>query len=169
MYTSTSDYIKSLILDGGIINLTWDNTTRTSYRTLTIGSLSGSGGTVKINTDLTNDTGDTVTITSAASTPAIKVAIAYDPIMKTMSGLGYHAVTSASSYTPVTAAAGVSLSGALSEYNAYSYIPEFTGSTITGLNLGVSSNTKAAASAASGFGIADPDKCQPPQKTPWRS
>ena len=78
------------------------------------------------------------------------MAIAYDPILAQLSGLGYHAVNSGG-YSPVTGSGtgSVTLTGATSEHKAYSYFPVFSGSSITGLELGVSSNTKAAASAAS--------------------
>ena len=150
-YSATKNTIRALNLSGGIVDLTWDNNKRTAYRTLNITDLSGTGGKIKINTNLSGNTGDT--LAAALSTGAnLGVAITYDPIMDTLSGVGYHAINTAGTYSPVTnsGAGSLTLTGVTSESKAYSYVPVFTGTNITGLELGASSNTKVAASAASG-------------------
>ena len=69
-YSASSDYIGSLALNGGIIDLTWDNPARTGYRTLTIDSLSGHGGTIRMATDLANThSGDQVTVATGSAVP----------------------------------------------------------------------------------------------------
>ena len=148
-YSTNVNTINQINLsNSGSIDLTWDNTTRSTYRTLNIGTLNGNNGIIKVNTNLAGNTGDTLATTTNHATN-LGAAITYDPIMESISGVGYHEI-GAGTYSPVSGGSSA-LSGVTSEHKEYSYVPVLSGTnTITGLNLGVSTNTKAAVSAASG-------------------
>lgn len=154
--SSYSNYVNSitaLTLTGGIVDLIWDGS-RNTYRTLNIGTLKGGSGTFKIKTDLANHTGDTIVIGTVTSPTTLGVAVT-DPVHPGVIAVsGNEMVTMqpfSTSYTPLTVTSGasnVTLVGAASDSGAYSIVPIFTGSSITGLQVGAGTNTKAAAGAA---------------------
>ncbi|MBP2637092.1 MAG: prn 1 [Firmicutes bacterium] len=148
-YSTTKNTISTLALDGGIIDLTWDNPTRTSYRTLTLNSVSGSGGNVRIATNLADNTGDMVATGTLNSAANLKVGVTYD---RSLSTITQPTTLYATSYTPVSASAGannLTVTGVTTDSGAFSLMPTFSGTSLTSLTVGVGSNTKAAASSAS--------------------
>lgn len=144
-YVSATNSIAALNLaDSGVVDLTWDDSHRTTARTMAITNLTGNGGTLKLNTDvLNNSTGDLVNVTTVTGTPTLQAAITYDPVV--VNGTGYYTATT--NYKPIVAT-GAILTGVQTESGAYSLLPSFENDILVGLQVGVSSNTKAAASAA---------------------
>ncbi|MBP2637052.1 MAG: prn 4 [Firmicutes bacterium] len=148
-YSATENTVSALTLSGGIIDLTWDDNQRTSYRKLNVNTLNGNGGTLKLNTDMANSTGDTAAIGTLSSAATLKVAVTYD---RSLSTITQPTTIYASGYTPVSAASGASnltLAGVTTDSGAFSLTPTFNGTSLTSLAVGVGSNTKAAASSAS--------------------
>ncbi|WP_169717608.1 hypothetical protein SPSIL_001180 [Sporomusa silvacetica DSM 10669] len=151
LYSATLNTINALDLSGGIVDLTWDAASRTSsYRNLAITTLSGTGGTFTINTDVANNTGDTITIGTLSSVSNLKVAVNYD---SSLAAITQPTTLYSSSYTPISVTNGgsnLTVTGVTTDNGAYSITPTFSGTTLTSLAVGVGSNTKAAASSASG-------------------
>lgn len=149
-YSTSENTVKTLNLSsGGTADLTWDNTARTTARTLNIGTVSGIGGKVKINTDIANHTGDQIVIHTVNQPTTLQVDIGYDGAMArgtTYSG----AVTNYSPVTVLNGANYLTLIGTAKEERAYRLSPTFSGTNLTNIEVGASSNTKAAASAVSG-------------------
>lgn len=146
--SSNNDINGILNQSGGTIDFTYDNQTRTSsYRTLSVATLNGTGA-LKINTNLSSGTGDSITAYSVASGTALSVSVTYDSLMDATTGVG--TVYSGSGYSVATGsgASNITLTGATSDYGAYSYTPTFSGTTLTSLKAGVGTNTKAAAGSA---------------------
>ncbi|TWH46758.1 outer membrane autotransporter protein [Sporomusa sp. KB1] len=151
LYSTTLNTINALNLAGGIVNLTWDNANRTSsYRNLAITTLNGMGGTFTMNTDVANNTGDIITIGTLSSASNLKVAVNYD---SSLAAITQPTTLYSSSYTPISVITGgsnLTVTGVTTDSGAYSLTPNFSGTTLTSLAIGASSNTKAAASSASG-------------------
>jgi len=151
LYSATLNTINALNLSGGIVNLTWDDAIRTSsYRNLSITTLSGTGGTFTINTDVANNTGDIITIGTLSSASKLKVAVNYD---SSLAKITQPTILYSSSYTPISVTSGgsnLTVTGVTTDSGVYSLTPNFSGTTLTSLAIGASSNTKAAASSASG-------------------
>jgi len=152
LYSTTDNSISSLNLAGGIVDLTWDDKSRTTtYRNLDIAAFSGTGGTLKINTDVAGSVGDTVTIGTVSSATNLKVAVTYDRSLASITKPT--TIYTSANYSPVSAASGtdyLTLTGVTTESGVYSIKPNFSGTSLTSLAIGASSNTKVAASAASG-------------------
>lgn len=151
-YSKTLSTINTLNLSGGIIDLAWDNPARATSRKLVIGTLSGNSGTIKISTDLANNTGDTVSIGTLSANSSMGIGVNYDSSLTSVtspttiyaSGAGYKPVTITTS-----GLSSLALNGVLTENGAYSTMPNFINNNLTSLTVGTSSNTKAAASSAS--------------------
>lgn len=150
-FVSATNSISTLNLSGdGIVDLTWDNTMRTTYRTMEMGNLSGTGGVYKINTSLGSNTGDVIAITTdnQAATAVNTIKVVYDP-----------SVGASGSSTVVTGAtSGATYVGGTSESRAYGITPvvEKVADTdnweISSLVTVASENTKTAADAALSMG-----------------
>lgn len=147
-YSTSKNTISSLNLSGGIVDLSWDDIARTTYRSLNIGTLSGNGGTFRINTDLYKNTGDKITLSKLNSNGKLNIAVAYDSsIANVTQPTTIYAASKG--YSPLTLGdTAQAASGVASDYRAYSIMPNFSGANLTSLTLDASSNTKAAASAA---------------------
>lgn len=114
----------SVVSDGGVIDLTWDNRTRTASRELNLNSFSGTG-TVILNTNVNNfsDTGDFLEIQNGKS-GTLTVKVSHDPIFD--SGASVQGTTSV-----VTVDSGyddLNVVGGTMAYNAKNYTPHITGS-----------------------------------------
>lgn len=147
LYSATTNYVDSINMDGGIIDLTWDDSIRTTTaRNVTVGTLGGSGGTVKINTNLANDSGDTLTVNNATGSPTIKVQIGYDP---TVASTGI-VTTNGYDILKGTAKDNINLEGAVSDIGAYRIVPVFSGGRLQNVKepVSASENTKIAADVA---------------------
>ncbi len=121
--------------DGGIIDLTWDgwkddgtyDTTRAyrsgtnnSFRSLTVDSLSGAGGILKIDSDLANSRADTLTVGSASTATALKVQINYDDFFAN-SAKGDIVSGKALVVTDNSSGKTLTVTGTKSEYNEKTY------------------------------------------------
>jgi outer membrane autotransporter protein len=150
-YAINKNTISSLNLAGGIVDLTWDANTRTAQRQLDITALSGTGGTLKIHSDVANSTGDSVNIGAISSEAKLNVVVNYDRSLAAI--IEPTTLYTSSNYSPVTAAAGeeyLTIAGVTTENGAYLITPHFTGTNLTSLSIDASSNTKAAASVTGG-------------------
>ena len=150
-FVSATNSISTLNLSGdGIVDLTWDDSMRTTYRTMEMGALSGTGGVYKINTNLGSNTGDVIAITTdnQEATAVNTIKVVYDP-----------SVGASGSSTVVTGAtSGATYVGGTSESRAYGITPvvEKVAGTdnweISSLVTVASENTKTAADAALSMG-----------------
>ena len=126
--TTTDNSIDTLTLsNGGIVDLTWDNATRSSeFRTLSIGALTGEGGVFKINSDLAKNQADQITLGENSTSTSVGIDVAYDP------ALAADNLTTASSITGkalvLTDKSGnlASVKGVADSYNLYDYTPTIT-------------------------------------------
>jgi hypothetical protein len=70
--------------NGGVVDLTWDNPTRSdSFRQLYVdlGKLSGAGGVFKINSDLANNRADSLIMSMYSAATQAYIDVAYDPYL----------------------------------------------------------------------------------------
>jgi len=108
----------AVVSNGGVIDMTWDNRTRTSYRELALQSYSGDG-TVIIATNVNTsgfDTGDYVQIDEGKG-GTLTVKVSYDPIFD--SGASVQGTSSV-----VTVVSGnLNVVGGTMAYNAKNYTP----------------------------------------------
>ena len=123
-YTTTAASIGSLTLsDGGIVDLTWDNATRTdSFRTLDVGTLTGDNGVFKINSDLANNAADSISIGAGSTSTTAYIDVAYDPYLTSETLTAGKSITGKASV--VTASpTGMTFIGQQDSYNLYTYTP----------------------------------------------
>ena len=126
-YTVADNSITRLTLnDGGIVDLTWDNSMRnpfTSARTLSIHRLTGNNGTFMINSDLAHNVADKISVAGAdVDTVNEYIQVKYDPYLTTTNlGTGEELLGKAEvvSSAPNT----LSFTGKQGEYNTYKYTP----------------------------------------------
>ena len=78
LYSASKNTITALNLAGGIVDLSWDDRARTTFRNLNIGTLNGSDGTFRINTEINKNTGDKIAISTLNSNTKMNIAVAYD-------------------------------------------------------------------------------------------
>ena len=147
-YQTTVNSIKTLTLqNGGLLDLTWDDPARGSaWRSMEIKEFTGQEGIARINSDIANNTGDTIKIDEVKSEGAsLGVQIGYDPATQkdygTYTGLGQYAVLTGDG------ADNVAVYGVMAESGARAYTPLFEGAKITGLNVAPSSNIRSAGNA----------------------
>lgn len=147
-YQTTVNSIKTLTLqNGGLLDLTWDDPARGSaWRSMEIKEFTGQEGIARINSDIANNTGDTIKIDEVKSEGAsLGVQIGYDPATQkdygTYTGLGQYAVLTGDG------ADNVAIYGVMAESGARAYTPLFEGAKITGLNVAPSSNIRSAGNA----------------------
>lgn len=147
-YQTTVNSIKTLTLqNGGLLDLTWDDPARSSaWRSMEIKKFTGQEGIARINSDIANNTGDTIKIDEVKSEGAsLGVQIGYDPATQkdygTYTGLGQYAVLTGDG------ADNVAVYGVTTESGARAYTPLFEGAKITGLNVAPSSNIRSAGNA----------------------
>jgi outer membrane autotransporter protein len=109
--------------DGGIVDLTWDNPTRTdAWRILVVRNLTGDGGVFKINSDLANNKVDSISIGAASSSTQAYIDVAYDPYFTGETLSAGKAVTGKA--TVVTASSTtMTFTGKQDSYNLYTYTP----------------------------------------------
>jgi len=124
-YTTTANSIDALTLkDGGIVDLTWDNPTRSSeFRTLSVGNLSGDDGVFKINADLRNNKADNISIGEGSTSTRAYIDVAYDPVLASETLTAGKTITGKAN---VVSASPTSMTfiGKLDSYNLYSYTPD---------------------------------------------
>ena len=111
-----------------------------------IKEFTGQEGIARINSDIANNTGDTIKIDEVKSEGAsLGVQIGYDPATQkdygTYTGLGQYAVLTGDG------ADNVAIYGVMAESGARAYTPLFEGAKITGLNVAPSSNIRSAGNA----------------------
>ncbi|MGL5270631.1 MAG: autotransporter outer membrane beta-barrel domain-containing protein [Selenomonadaceae bacterium] len=139
----TGGTVTNLTSSGGTIDLYNNNSS--SFRNLTLTSFSGTA-TAIVHTDIANNTGDHVSISSVTSPSTLNVSVGYDPALTNISA----ATTIANSgYNLVSASSGtLSVAGKTSEYGAYAVTPQISSSgTYTGFSVGASTNTVGAAAS----------------------
>ena len=128
-YSTTANYAETLTLqNGGIIDLTWDNATRAAdWRTLTIGTLSGTNGVLRINADLAHDEADCLELNAAAANTSLNIDVKYDPYFTTAGLTAGSTLTGKALVVSGDGAANVtSVAGVADTYNLYDYTPYFT-------------------------------------------
>lgn len=126
-YTVAENAIARLTLkEGGNVDLTWDNPERdplTAARSLRIGSLDGTNGTFKLNSNLAQNVADKLSLLAAAAgTQNAYIQVGYDPYLTTANLTEGSKVTGKAevvSAAPDT----VSFTGKQGEYNIYKYTP----------------------------------------------
>ena len=141
--TTTDNSIGTLTLsDGGIVDLTWDNATRdaaTAGRTLTIGVLSGEGGIFKINSNLTQNKADEITLGENSTSTSVGIDVAYDPAL-TASTLTKGSSVTGKALVLTDKSGKAAVTGVADFYNIYNYTPTITMGTdgqwyLTGLTI----------------------------------
>ena len=123
-YTVTENSIDTLTLkDGGIVDLTWDNPTRSSeFRTLEVKNLTGDGGVFKINADLANNKADSISVGEGSASTQAYIAVAYDPYFASETLSAGKSVTGTArvvTASPTT----MTFAGKQDSYNLYTYTP----------------------------------------------
>ena len=128
-YGQDTNSINSLTLNqDGNVDLVWDNATRSnSFRTLTIASLSGDGGIVKINSDLANNKADQISLGNGSTTASLNIDVKYDPYLATAGLVGGNNITgSALVVTGAGSSKLTTVNGVPDSYNTYDYVPTIT-------------------------------------------
>ena len=123
-YTVTENSIDTLTLqDGGIVDLTWDNPTRSSeFRTLSVGNLTGDNGVFKINADLANNKADSISVGAGSASTQAYIDVAYDPYFASETLSAGKSITGKA--TVVTASpTTMTFAGKQDSYNLYTYTP----------------------------------------------
>jgi outer membrane autotransporter protein len=123
-YTVTENSIDTLTLkDGGIVDLTWDNPTRSSeFRTLEVKDLTGDGGVFKINADLANNKADSISVGEGSASTQAYIDVAYDPYFANETLSAGKSVTGTArvvTASPTT----MTFAGKQDSYNLYTYTP----------------------------------------------
>ena len=123
-YTVTENSIDTLTLkDGGIVDLTWDNPTRSSeFRTLEVKDLTGDGGVFKINADLANNKADSISVGEGSASTQAYIDVAYDPYFASETLSAGKSVTGTArvvTASPTT----MTFAGKQDSYNLYTYTP----------------------------------------------
>jgi len=113
-----------LVSDGGVIDMSWDNRTRSASRELNLNSFGGNG-TVILTTNVNNfsDTGDFVEIQNG-KTGTLTVKVSYDPIFDS----GASVLGTTSIVTVENGYDNLNVVGGTMAYNAKNYTPHITGS-----------------------------------------
>ena len=128
--------------NGGIVDLTWDNTTRdaaTAGRTLTITELNGDGGVFKINSNLAQNKADEITLGENSTSTSVGVDVAYDPAL-TASTLTKGSSVTGKALVLADKSGKAAVTGVADFYNIYNYTPTITMGTdgqwyLTGLTI----------------------------------
>ena len=115
-------------LDGGVIDLAWDNPERKdAYRTLNIDKVTGSSGKFVVNTNMAKGVSDKINLGSGSTLTSAAIAVKYDPYLST------HGLTAGSAVKGnlnVLGGAGAAklaeVKGVSDTYNLYDYLPNFT-------------------------------------------
>ena len=109
--------------NGGSVDLTWDNPTRSSeFRTLSVGTLRGDGGVFKINADLANNKADSISLGTDSTSTQAYLDVAYDPALSSETLSAGKSVTG--KVTVVTASpTTMTFAGKQDSYNLYTYTP----------------------------------------------
>jgi outer membrane autotransporter protein len=129
--------------NGGIVDLTWDNTTRdaaTAGRTLTITELNGDGGVFKINSNLAQNKADEITLGENSTSTSVGVDVAYDPALTASTLTKGSSVTGKALVLTDKSGNLTSVQGVADFYNIYNYTPTITMGTdgqwyLTGLTI----------------------------------
>jgi outer membrane autotransporter protein len=113
--------------NGGIVDLTWDNATRSSdFRTLTIDTLKGNGGIFKVNTDLANNKADQIILGSASTSTSVGIDVAYDPYLDTSGLVAGNSINGKALVLVDNSKKMTTVTGISDSYNLYDYIPTIT-------------------------------------------
>jgi hypothetical protein len=123
-YTVTANSIDTLTLkDGGIVDLTWDNPTRSSeFRTLEVKDLTGDGGVFKLNADLANNKADSISVGAGSASTQAYIDVAYDPYFASETLTAGKSITGTArvvTASPTT----MTFAGKQDSYNLYTYTP----------------------------------------------
>jgi hypothetical protein len=123
-YTVTENSIDTLTLkDGGIVDLTWDNPTRSSaFRTLEVKDLTGDGGVFRLNADLANNKADSISVGAGSASTQAYIDVAYDPYFANETLSAGKSVTGTArvvTASPTT----MTFAGKQDSYNLYTYTP----------------------------------------------
>ena len=145
-YQTTVNSIKTLTLqNGGLLDLTWDDPARGSaWRSMEIKEFTGQEGIARINSDIANNTGDSIKIDGVKGESAsLGIQIGYDPATQKGYGtyLGQHTVLTGDG------AENVAVYGVMTESGAHAYMPIVEGAKITGLKVAPSTNIRSAGNA----------------------
>ena len=127
--TVTEDRIAAItVKDGGIVDLTWDNTVRSdSFRTLTIDALSGNDSVFRINSDLANNQADRINLGAGSTTTTTSVDVKYDPYLITGNlEKGNSIIGNSIVFGGAGAAKLTTVSGVPDTYNLCDYVPVVT-------------------------------------------
>jgi outer membrane autotransporter protein len=129
-------------INGGIVDLTWDNPTRAgSYRTLNFDKITGSNGIFVVDTDLAKNKGDKIVLGAGSDLTSAKVDVKYDPYLANNALLPG---TQVKGNSVIFAGAGVGnlkyVTGMEDTYNLYDYTPNVTRNSdgtwsVTGLTI----------------------------------
>jgi outer membrane autotransporter protein len=123
-YTVKDNSIDTLTLkDGGIVDLTWDNPTRSSeFRTLSIGNLTGNDGVFKLNADLRNNKADSISIGPDSTSTQAYIDVAYDPALAIRTLTAGQTITGKANVVSASPTS-MTFTGKLDSYNLYTYTP----------------------------------------------
>jgi outer membrane autotransporter protein len=117
----------NITLNGGVIDLTWDNPTRSGdYRTLNLDDVSGTDGTFVVNTDLAKGLSDKINLGSNCSLGTANVDVKYDPYLaKQGLGEGSKLNGNVNVFGGEGASKLTKVNGVEDTYNLYDYTPDF--------------------------------------------
>jgi outer membrane autotransporter protein len=112
--------------NGGVVDLTWDNPTRSdSFRQLYVdlGKLSGAGGVFKINSDLANNRADRLIMSMYSAATQAYIDVAYDPYLSSETLTAGKSITGRATVAECYSSPAMTFIGKQDSYNLYTYTP----------------------------------------------